>query len=212
MIKRLVAVPVLAVAPQPSARPGGAGEERRPPVHYSTGRLTGRQAGVVNRWRARLAEDRPLPGAERVSMAARLILRADNRPKASCSDAVAAAVAELLAAGLDPLAVARYAEESWLAHRAAADGRRDTVAAPVYPGVSWYLPSPSCPWNCRRHEKSSPRWATSPGSRQVARHGMAAAAGSKALLIPVDGPPRAVGDRVAHRRPSVRECLPSRTP
>jgi hypothetical protein len=109
-------------------------------VHYSTGRLTRRQAETVNRWRARLAEDRPLPGEERVSAAAR-ILGLDDRPRASCSDCVAAAVVALLAAGPDPMALARYAEASWRAQRAAADGGRDAAAAPVYPPVSWYLPA-----------------------------------------------------------------------
>jgi hypothetical protein len=115
-------------------------EERRPPVHYSTGRLTRRQAEVVNRWRARLAEDRPLPGEERASMAARLILGADDRPRASCSDCIAAAVTEWLAAGPEPMALARYADASWQAQRSAAAVSRDAAAAPVYPPVSWYLP------------------------------------------------------------------------
>jgi hypothetical protein len=115
-------------------------EERRPPVHYSTGRLTRRQAETVNRWRARLAKDKPLPGQERVPPGLRA-LGIDNRPKASCSDAIAAAAAELLAAGPDPMAVARYADASWQAQRAAAAGSRDSAAAPVYPPVSWYLPT-----------------------------------------------------------------------
>jgi len=126
------------------ARPGegpGEGEgEPRPPVHYSTGRLTRAQAGVVNRWRARLAEDRPLPGTDPVPFALRL-LGIDDRPRASCSDAIAAAVAALLAAGPDPMALARCAEASWLAQRAAGAGRREDPAAPVYPPVSWYLPA-----------------------------------------------------------------------
>ncbi len=132
-----------SVESEPPAAPPAEeepGEERRPPVHYSTGRLTGRQAGVVNRWRARLAENKPLPGQDPVPPGLRM-LGIDNRPKASCSDAVAAAVAELLAAGPDPMVVARAADASWQAQRAAAAGRRDTAAAPVYPGVSWYLPA-----------------------------------------------------------------------
>jgi hypothetical protein len=92
-----------------------------------------------HRWRDRLAEDKPLPGVERVSVAARLIFGADDRPKASCS--VAAAVAALLAVGPDPMGAARYGEASWLAHHAAAAGDRDDEAAPVYPGVNWYLPA-----------------------------------------------------------------------
>ena len=116
-------------------------EPDRPPVHYSTGRLTRRQAEVVNAWRARLAEDRPLPGQRKASMEARLILGADDRPRASCSDVIAAAVAELLAAGPDPLALARYADAGWQAARIAAAYGRDSAAAPVYPPVSWYLPA-----------------------------------------------------------------------
>lgn len=123
------------------AAPDPEAEEDRPPVHYSTGRLTRRQAGVVNRWRARLAEDRPLPGEEPVGQAARLILGLDDRPRASCSDVIAAAVRELLAAGPDPLEVARYADVSWQAQRLAGALGRGGDAAPVYPPVSWYLPA-----------------------------------------------------------------------
>ena len=68
----------------PEAEASGPEEEPdRPPAHYSTGRLTRRQAEVVNAWRARLAEDKPLPGQKKVSMEARLILGADDRPRAS---------------------------------------------------------------------------------------------------------------------------------
>jgi hypothetical protein len=119
---------------------GGEAEERQPPVHYSTGRLTRRQAEVVNRWRARLAEDRPLPGEEPVSRAARLVFGADDRPRASCSDCIAAAVAEWLAAGPEPMTLALYADASWRAQRAAAAVSRDSAGAPVYQPVSWYLP------------------------------------------------------------------------
>jgi hypothetical protein len=114
--------------------------EDRPPVFCSTGRLTRHQAGIVNRWRARLATDRPLPGTEPVSRAARM-LGLDDRPRASCSDCIAAAVAALLAAGPDPMALARCAEASWQAQRDAATGGRDAAAAPVYPGAGWYLPA-----------------------------------------------------------------------
>ena len=133
------AVGTLAGAP---ADDRGEGEEPPPPpVHYSTGRLTKRQAQAVNAWRARLAEDRPLPGQEPVPPGMKA-LGIDNRPKASCSDAVAAAAAAVLAAVPDPLDMARYADASWRAHRAAGDpGRRDGAAAPVYPPVSWYLPA-----------------------------------------------------------------------
>jgi hypothetical protein len=42
--------------------------EGLPAVNYSTGRLTAAQVAVVDRWRARLLEDRPLPGQRRVSI------------------------------------------------------------------------------------------------------------------------------------------------
>lgn len=116
-------------------------EDARPPVHYSTGRLTRRQAETVNRWRARLAEDKPLPGQEPVSEAARLIMGLDDRPRASCSDVIAAAARELLAAGPDPMEVARYADASWQAQRIAGARGGGGKAAPVYPPVSWYLPA-----------------------------------------------------------------------
>jgi hypothetical protein len=103
-------------------------------LHYSTGRLTPAQAGVVDRWRARLREDRPLPGHKRVPAVLRL-LGIDDRPRASCSDAVAAAVRDLLRH--DPpagLALARYAEAGRLA------ALRGGAAAPVCQPVSFYLP------------------------------------------------------------------------
>jgi hypothetical protein len=112
-----------------------------PPVHYSTGRLTRAQAEVVNAWRARLREDRPLPGQPRAGEVARLILGADDRPRASCSDAVAAAVADLLTRRLpEPLALARYAYVGIQAQRAAAQGVGEDRAA-LYPPVSYYLPA-----------------------------------------------------------------------
>jgi hypothetical protein len=129
------------LAAELAAGPGEGEEPPPPPAHYSTGRLTRRQAQAVNGWRDRLAEDKPLPGAQRVPPGMKA-LGIDNRPKASCSDAVAAAAAAVLADHPDPLDVARYADASWQAHRAAGDpGRRDTATAPVYPPVSWYLPA-----------------------------------------------------------------------
>jgi hypothetical protein len=103
-------------------------------AHYSTGRLTPAQAQVVDRWRARLLEDVPLPGQEPVPIVMRL-LGMDNRPKASSSDVLAAALRSLLQrnppTGLD---LARYAE----AGRQAA--RHSEPSAPVCQPVSFYLP------------------------------------------------------------------------
>src|ERR1017187_5320949 len=99
-----------------------AGQDEDPaPVHYSTGRLTRGQAALINTWRARLLLDRLLPGRDRVSEAARL-LGMDNRPPASCSDIIAAAVAELLREGPDELGLARYAHAGWQAQQAAGRG------------------------------------------------------------------------------------------
>lgn len=114
--------------------PAGAGSL----VHYSTGRLTRAQADLVNAWRARLREDRPLPRQRPVSAAGR-ILGASNRPRASGSDVIAAAVADLLARHPPgPLELARYAYAGMLAQQAAAKGRAPLDAA-LYPPVSWYL-------------------------------------------------------------------------
>ena len=133
---------VVGEAPQRHAgEPAGDEEDpAAPPVHYSTGRLTRAQAGLVNAWRDRLREDRPLPGSQPAGEAARM-LGASDRPPASCSDAIAAAVADLLARRPpDPLGLARYAYAAMQAQRAAA-GRGSEDAAPLYPPVSWYLPA-----------------------------------------------------------------------
>lgn len=115
-------------------------EEPRPPVHYSTGRLTRAQAATVDRWRARLREDKPLPGAERVSTVARMLGSSDH-PRASTSDAVAAAVDAMLARPPELLEVVGYAyramREQWLAGQ----GRGNASRAPVHPPVSYYLPA-----------------------------------------------------------------------
>jgi hypothetical protein len=111
-------------------------EEPTPPVHCSTGRLTRVQAETVNRWRARLMQDRPLPGQRRAGEALRL-LGIDDRPRASCSDAIAAAVAELLAEDPpDEAAVMRYTVATRLAQKLNSDGGAD---APRWPPVSFYL-------------------------------------------------------------------------
>jgi hypothetical protein len=119
------------------------GQDEDPaPVHYSTGRLTRGQAALVNTWRARLLLDRPLPGRRPVGEVARL-LGLDNRPPASCSDIIAAAVTDLVRQGPDELGLARYAHAGWQAQQAAA--RRngyngsDDDKAPLYPPVSFYL-------------------------------------------------------------------------
>jgi hypothetical protein len=63
----------------------------------------------------------------------------DDRPQASCSDVIATAVRELLAAGPDPLALVRYADASWQVQQAATSYGRNSAAAPVYPPTGWYL-------------------------------------------------------------------------
>ena len=110
-----------------------------PPVHYSTGRLTRAQAEVVNAWRARLREDRPLPGQPRAGQVARRDPGADDRPRASCSDAIAAAVADCSRRPPEPLALARKpAPAPGAAGRR--PGRGEDRAA-LYPLVSYYLPA-----------------------------------------------------------------------
>jgi hypothetical protein len=118
----------------------GGQEEDGLPRHYSTGRLTRTQAELVNGWRARLLEDRPLPGQPRVGGVLRL-LGLDDRPRASCSDIIATAIGELLRRKPGELEVAQYADAGWQAQQAAAAGRRDDAQAPVYPPVSFYLPA-----------------------------------------------------------------------
>jgi hypothetical protein len=117
-------VPAAATAPEAPAF-----------AHYSTGRLTPAQAAVLDRWRARLLEDRPLPGREPAGAALRM-LGIDDRPRASCSDAIAAAVADLLDRDPPaPLDLARYADAG---RQAVARGARD---APACQPVSFYLPA-----------------------------------------------------------------------
>jgi hypothetical protein len=102
-------------------------------VHYSTGRLTGAQAEVVNRWRARLQEARPVAGDRSDAR--------DPRPRASSSDALAAAVASLLAAPPEPLDLVRYADRLHQGLQAAGRAGTDSDLLPVYPPVSFYLPA-----------------------------------------------------------------------
>jgi hypothetical protein len=121
--------------------PGEAGQERPAAAqHCSTGRLTPAQAGVVDAWRARLREDKALPGQERAGDAARLA-GSTNHPRASTSDAVAAAVADMLAASPpDPLELAGYAYRAIRAQWEDSHGRA-RPGAPVCPPVSYYLPA-----------------------------------------------------------------------
>jgi hypothetical protein len=127
--------------PKVEDQEGQEGQDKDPaPVHYSTGRLTRGQAALVNTWRARLLEDRPLPGRARVGGMAAALTGLDDRPPASCSDVIAAAVEDLMRQPPDALDLARYAHAGWQAQRAAARGNRDDGKAPLYPPVSFYLP------------------------------------------------------------------------
>jgi hypothetical protein len=74
----------------------------------STGRLTADQNAQVAGWVARLREDRPLKGHEPKGPVLRS-LGLDDRPPVSLSDIIGSAVAQLLAVGVDELAVATYA-------------------------------------------------------------------------------------------------------
>ncbi|GAB2859392.1 hypothetical protein GCM10022221_68730 [Actinocorallia aurea] len=64
-------------------------------VCLTTGNLTRVQAETVERWVARLAEDRPLPGVEKKGPGLRQA-GLDDRPRASLSNVLAAAVIEFL--------------------------------------------------------------------------------------------------------------------
>ncbi len=128
-----------------AGQPGeGSAAGPAPLRHYSTGRLTGAQARLVNSWRARLLEDRPVPGQRPVGELARL-LGATDWPPASSSDAIAAAVAGLLARQPPgPPDLARYAyagmQAQQAAGRAGVPGDADDTT-PMHPPVSWYLPA-----------------------------------------------------------------------
>ncbi|MGV9601658.1 hypothetical protein ACWDR1_33865 [Streptosporangium sandarakinum] len=102
-------------------------EETRPSLaHYSTGRLTAAQAATVAAWRDRLREDAPLPGIRPKPEALRL-LGLDDRPAASCSDVIAAAVADLLDHALPAeLDLARYAHCATEAQKQAGQGHPST--------------------------------------------------------------------------------------
>jgi hypothetical protein len=122
--------------PPPSAPPA--------PLKRSTGRLTRAQAEALNTWRRRLLEDRPLPGQPRLSpeVSKALGLGAPNRPPASTSDLIAAAVEQLLQ---EPPSAEDVAEYGARVKRAAATARtvrpdRASPRLPVYPPVTFYLP------------------------------------------------------------------------
>lgn len=81
-------------------------------VAWSTGRLSVPTATLLDRWRDRLRLDKPLPGHSRVGPELRAI-GIDDRPKASFSAAVCAAVADMLdTAPPDPIDVAREHERA----------------------------------------------------------------------------------------------------
>ena len=147
-----------------------------PPVHYSTGRLTRAQAGTVNAWRARLRPDRQLPGRVPARPGTGMT-GAGGRVRASCSDVVAAAVADLLRRPPGPLELARYAYRAMAAASAAAHGGEAGESAPLYPPVSWYLPG----WLAARAEQlRASAWA-------AVRHAREDALAEAARLYPGGG-------------------------
>lgn len=77
--------------------------------HVSTGRLSLSQVATIERWRERMLEQRPLPGQTRVNLAGAVMYGFDNRPRCSHSDAIAAAVVELLRRPPSAAMVAKYA-------------------------------------------------------------------------------------------------------
>lgn len=90
----------------------------------STGRLTAAQNDRVKAWGERLREDRPLPGHEPKGPMLRALPGMDDRPPVSLSDIIGAAVADLLAGGVDELAVASYAATYRRAGRGPERGKR----------------------------------------------------------------------------------------
>ncbi|WP_043637297.1 hypothetical protein [Nonomuraea candida] len=115
-------------------------EETKPVlIHYTTGNLTDSQAATLNRWRDRLAEDRPLPGARHKGGLLREFFNLDDRPPCSLSDVIATAVIRYMRRPPEPLDVARYAHAS---RQAQIDigrfGAREN--SPVHKKVSFYLP------------------------------------------------------------------------
>jgi hypothetical protein len=118
-------------------------EAERRPTHYKTGNMNEAQAAAVDSWRARLRQDKPLPGQDRVSSAARIVDGTSNHPRASTSDVIAAAVADMLrrrSTRPKPLDLAAYAYRTMIAVRAAAWDIAPPVPLPDCKAVSWYAP------------------------------------------------------------------------
>ncbi|MGW2220485.1 hypothetical protein ACWCSD_36345 [Nonomuraea sp. NPDC001684] len=106
---------------------------------YSTGLLNAAQAAAVEQWKARLHEDKPLPGVRKKGEVLRLVYHLDDRPACSLSDVIAAAVTELLEQKPpDSLDVARYACRTVREQRLIAVNGV-TPESPVHKKVSFYL-------------------------------------------------------------------------
>lgn len=107
-----------------TADPEGESEDAAP-RHYSTGKLTAAQAGLVDRWRHQLTVPDPRWRTP------------DQRPPASSSDCIAAAVLDLLdLAAPDHLTLIRYAAR--IRDTLARERGRGFPAASV---ASFYLPA-----------------------------------------------------------------------
>ncbi|MEU1883401.1 hypothetical protein ABZ470_39360 [Streptosporangium sp. NPDC020072] len=106
-------------------------------MHFSTGRLTKSQAATLTRWRSRLLDDRPLPGTPRKPPSLRF-LGIDNRPPASCSDAIAALTEALIRHPPSGLDIARYVDRAITAQKLAGQGNLGPHA-PILNPVSFYL-------------------------------------------------------------------------
>ncbi|MFC7723387.1 hypothetical protein [Nonomuraea recticatena] len=114
-------------------------EAGAPLAHYSTGRLTAAQAATIARWRARLQQDKPLPGLRPKGPVLRM-LGIDDRPPASCSDVIASVVKDLLdQAPPAELDIARYHYRAVQAQKRAGQGDVTEHAA-IHQPVSFYLP------------------------------------------------------------------------
>ncbi|MEU4548747.1 hypothetical protein [Nonomuraea dietziae] len=119
--------------------PPDLGEDRGALAHYSTGRLTTQQAETVAAWRERLQQDEPLPGLKHKGPTLRTFYNLDDRPPASCSDVIAAAVQRFLEQRPpDPLHVVRYHYQAVQAQKRAGQGHY-SPAAPIHQQVSFYL-------------------------------------------------------------------------
>lgn len=126
--------------------------------HYSTGRLTLTQAQLVDGWRRRLQEDRPLSDQDGERQPG-----LDDRPRASSSDIIAACVADLLSDPPSESRLVRFAESGRLAVGEGMDG----VA--IYPPVDYYLPRE---FAARLEELRSRAWGWTLGIERDAREEM----------------------------------------